>query len=143
MESTDPTLSTLFTVVALEGLLKDGASDFKEMEELASCIFEGSGSIGAPEIARLFSNRHKVAHEAKTPKGAIEHSQEVAAAWGLVLLAAIASEDLSSPAQLLDHLRGRVLARRVAKRLRENGRDDLAIEVERAATGLPKRDAKK
>lgn len=141
MESTDMTVSTLFSVVALEGLLKDGASDFKEMEELVSCIFEGPN--GAPDISRLFGNRHKVAHEARVPNKTIEHGKEIAAAWGLVLLAAMASEQMTSPAQLLDHLRGRVLAKRLAKRFRENNKGDLAAEVELAATALPERSGKK
>ncbi|WP_148314151.1 hypothetical protein [Sorangium cellulosum] len=137
MESTDPTLSTLFTVVALESLLKEGASGFAEMAELAACIFEGPN--GPADIARLFGNRHKVAHEAISPAGTADHAKEIFAAWALVFLAAMSAEALTSPAQLLEHLRGRVLARRIAKRLRENGRTDLAAEVENEAKQLPKK----
>jgi hypothetical protein len=46
MESTDNALSTLFAVVALEILLKDGASDFAAMEEMAGCIFRNRSGVG-------------------------------------------------------------------------------------------------
>lgn len=141
MESTDMAISTLFGVVALESLLKDGGSDFKEMEQLASCIFESA--TGPGEIARLFANRHKVAHEAKAPEGQAEHSQEIAAAWALVYLAAIASSELSTVDEFLEHLRGRVLARRTAKLLEEAGKPDLAETVQKAATSFIKKSDKK
>jgi hypothetical protein len=132
MESTDAMLSTLFATVALEGLLKDGTSDFKELEEMASSIFDGL--TGPPEIARLFSNRHKAAHEGKSPNNEAEHSLEIGVAWGVIHLAAIAAADsLTTVAAFLDHMRGRVMARRVADQLRAKGRADVAEAVERAA----------
>jgi hypothetical protein len=136
MESTDATLSTLFATVALELLLKDGSTDFKELEEMAGSIF--SGANGAPEISRLFTNRHKIAHEALAPVREADHSQEIAAAWAIILMGAVASEQLATVDEFLEHLRGRVLARRVAEQLRTKGREDLADEVERAATLLGK-----
>ncbi len=134
------TLSTLFGVAALESLLKD-ASDFKDMEQLATCIFEGPN--GPAEISRLFANRHRVAHEAYAPSGQADHSREIGAAWGIIYLAAIASTDLSSSDEFIDHLRGRVLARRVATTLRARGKNDLAEDVERAAKEIVKKPKKK
>lgn len=137
MESTDTTMSTLFGVVALETLLK-GATDFKELEDMATSIFDSAS--GPAEISRLFSNRHRVAHEAKGPSdGEAQHSQEIAAAWALILVGAMASEDLTTVPQFIEHLRGRVLARRLAKQLRDKGEDDLADKVELAATLLGKK----
>lgn len=141
MESTDMAVSTLFGVVAIESLLRSGASDFKEMEQLTSCIFDSPA--GPSEIARLFANRHKVAHEAKSPQGQREHSLEIATAWAFIYLAAIASDDIVSVDEFLEHLRGRVLARRVAKQLREKGKNDLAEAVEQAATLIAKKARKK
>jgi hypothetical protein len=136
MESSDSTLSTLLGVVALETLLKDGASSFQEIEQLASCVFEGTA--GPPEIARLFSNRHKIAHEGHVPQGEREHSREISAAWGLILLAVLASAELSTPTEFLEHLRGRVLARRVGDQLRAKDLPDLATQVEQAARTVRK-----
>jgi hypothetical protein len=62
MDSSDMTLSTLHAVAALEMLLKDGKADFREMEEMATAIFEGPN--GPPEMQRLFRYRHQIAHEA-------------------------------------------------------------------------------
>ncbi len=138
MASTDPALSTIFATVALETLLKSGASAFAELEEMATCIF--SGDRGPAELSRLIGNRHRAAHEAKPPASAEEHVQEIAAAWVLVNMAAIAAANGLDASQYLDHLRGRVEARRVAARLRLLGRNDLADEVEQAATHLPTTD---
>lgn len=136
MESTDETISTLFSVVSLEILFRGGTSSFAETEELATSAF--AGPSGPAEVSRLFSNRHKVAHEATRPDVQTGHSQEVAAAWAPVLLAAMAAEELSSPEEFFDHLRGRVLARRTGDRLRQAGKPELADEVERAAMVLRK-----
>lgn len=137
MESTDPSMSTLFGAVALEGLLSDGGSSFAEIEQMASSIF--TGTSGPQEIGRLFSNRHKVAHEAVAAAASTEHVQEVAAAWGVVLLAAMAAEKLSSVDQFLRHMRGRVLAKKVALHLQASGHEELAQQVEEAATHIGNR----
>lgn len=134
MGSPDPALSTLFAAVALEQLLKDGASNFAEVEEMAKSIF--SGSRGPDELSRLIGNRHKVAHEARGPENSEDHVREIGATWALFHLAAIAADSGLDTAEFLDHLRGRVEARRVAARLRAVGRPELADEVDRAATHL-------
>ena len=134
MESTDTCVSTLFAAVAIEGLLRDNRGNFEQIEQMASCIF--TSTLGPPEIQRLFSNRHKVAHEAAEPVGGISHIQEIGAAWGVILLAAMAAESVTSTDEFLRHMRGRVLARQMATQLRENGRHDLAAEVEEAATHI-------
>jgi len=136
MESTDMTVSTLFAVVALEMLLKDGATDFAEMEELASSIFDGAG--GPKEISRLFEARHKVAHEAAVREEQELHSQEVVATWITVSLAAMAAEELTTVDELLTHLRGRVQARKLATQFREQGKIDLADQIETASTFVKK-----
>lgn len=118
MESPDATISTLFSVAALETLLGyDGSSDFKEIEELASCIFADAN--GPSAISTLISNRHKVAHQAKAAHSAAEHAGELATAWAIILHASMLASDLSSTEDFLGHLRGRVLARRVGRELRE------------------------
>ena len=104
------------------------------MEVLSACIFEDAN--GLAHISRLFSNRHKVAHKAKSPDEQAQHSHEVAAAWVIIHYAAVASADLSSAAEFLHHLRFRVLARRFAKQLREKGKAELADEIEHVATFL-------
>lgn len=126
MESTDSTMSTLFGVVALESLLK-GAADFKEMESMAQCIFEGPN--GSAEVARLFSNRHKVAHEAKEPTGGA-HVHELGVTWAIILMAAHACDHLGGADEFIAHLRGRILAARVAANMRELGNPEVAAQVE-------------
>lgn len=132
MESTHPSLSTLFGTVALESLLRDGSASFADAEAMAASVF--SSSSGPTEISRLFANRHKVAHEATTPESETEHAQEIAAAWGVLLMAAMAAEDLKTVEDFRQHLRNRVLAGRVAKTLRDKGETDLADQLELVAT---------
>jgi hypothetical protein len=134
MESTDRHISTLFAAAALEGLLRDGNSDFQELEEMAASSFQSPN--GPAELAQLFASRHKVAHEATFSCTDPEHTQQIAAAWGVILLAAMVAEKVPTVENFLQHLRGRVRARRVGADLRLKGRNDLADEVEKISTLL-------
>jgi len=140
MEFTDPTVSTLHAVVSVEMLLKEGGTGFRELEELATCAFDGQN--GPPEIGRLFSQRHKIAHEAATRDDHEQHAQELSAVWMLLLLAAHVSDSVSSVEGLLRHLRGRIRARQTAEDLCELGYSELAQQVRHAATMLIPRDRK-
>ena len=135
MESTDTALSSLFGVVALEHLLKEGDSSFAEVEAMACSAVEGP--TAREDISRLFSNRHEVSHEAKAPAGGHQHSQEIFTAWAVFAFAAkAASIKLSSVKEFREHLRGRVLARQTGEQLREKGKSELADKVELESTDL-------
>lgn len=134
MESSDSIALTLFGAVALETLL--GGGGFSDMEAMATCLF--SGDLGPEEIAALFTDRHKLAHQAIVPESDEKKARQIFAAWAVLFGACEIARAMQQPSTegFMAHLRGRVEARALAGRFRQQGANELADNIERQATQI-------